>query len=145
MISNRREILQKNISSSYLTKKEVILFIRYAVVSASALLIDLITYKYLSAQNLFSIPTNAALSYTVGLFWAYLVFILGIFKNGKLRKQPIREFTMFTMSGVVGVMISFAVTWVLSTTLLMNAWGAKLVAVAISFISVFAFRRKYVF
>ena len=126
-------------------KSEFKVFLKYAIVSASALLIDLLSFKYLSGQKYFSIPTNAALSYTVGLLWAYIVFILGIFKEGKLRERRIRGFTMFTMSGLVGVMISFVVTWILTRTLFMNAWGAKLVAVAISFISVFFFRKKYVF
>jgi putative flippase GtrA len=145
VLFSNKEASQEISDSSFVRQDNLIVFVQYVLVSTSALLIDLITFKYLSEKKYFAVPSNAALSYTVGLFWAYFIFIFGVFKNGKLRNQRVKEFIIFAMSGVVGVATSFAVTGSLTTIFVINAWVAKLFAVAISFISVFYFRKKYVF
>jgi putative flippase GtrA len=125
--------------------KKFLIFLEYGLVSLSALLIDLLTFKYLSIQRCFETPTNAALSYCAGLFWAYGLFIRRVFKNGRLKKNRALEFAMFGLSGILGSSISFFTSWIMTDLMQSTPWEAKFVAVAISFVSVYLFRIKFVF
>ena len=121
------------------------LAIRYVLISAIALLIDLSSYYLLNKYNVMGVSSSAALSYFVGMFAAYFLMTTFVFNTNLKIKKSGREFGAFFGSGLLGIFITYMVS---STYLAFfnDSWVlSKLCAVIASFLTVFFIRKNFVF
>lgn len=120
-------------------------FMRYILASGIALVVDYASYLMLVEGQFLDLPQAAVVGYLSGLLVAYCLIANGVFSNGWLKEKKILEGVLFAISGVLGVALTYFT--VLTITLLVGnrANLAKFVAVVISFIGVYLFRKLYVF
>jgi putative flippase GtrA len=121
------------------------MFIKYAWISAIALLVDYTAYLMLVSNSLANIPESAVLGYLTGLVVAYYLLKKTIFRNGWLRHRRLFELLLFGTSGMLGVVVTFVVSSVVLGLLGERVHLTKLAAVAVSFLTVYAYRRLVVF
>jgi putative flippase GtrA len=121
-------------------------FFKYLLVSLLCLSIDFSSYLFFYFFLKFEIDIAATIGYCLGLFFSYFLLISYVFKatNNKIVKPPLRFF-LYIISGAVGaistyVTVNFAV-YIFGN----NLYFAKFMAVIISFLTVYLFRKKIVF
>ena len=68
-----------------------------------------------------------------------------VFKDGWLREKKYAEFLMFLLSGALGMLLTYAVVWVVVESIGEKTLLAKTLAVGVSFIGVYLFRKWVVF
>jgi putative flippase GtrA len=133
-------------ASSNLKQKVVkVVFFRYLIVSAFALVIDYGSYLAILAIDKENPPIIAAISYLIGLFAAYLLSIKKVFKKGWLANSRYIESILFFLSGLMGAVISYISAEIYLTRFGQNLKIAKLVAVVISFLIIYLIRKKIIF
>ena len=120
-------------------------FTRYFMVSASTLFVDYSCYWALATFTVVSLPTAAAIGYTSGLVVAYFLLIKFVFKDGWLRKKKRAEFSLFVLSGILGIITTYTIVLLCSVFLYASMHVSKLSAVFLSFILVYFFRKIIVF
>jgi len=121
-------------------------FIKYFAVSLTALGIDYSTYIILINYQNFDITNAAVLGYFVGFIFSYFLFSKVVFNvnTANLTEQG-KQFFLYLLSGLLGLVTTYIVT---SLSVLMignNIHAAKIIAVLISFIVVYLFRKYIVF
>lgn len=118
--------------------------IRYAVVSACALAIDVavlyILVRYLSWWYIAAATT----SFLVGLIFTYLLSVTRVFKYRRFEDRRI-EFASFACIGAVGLAINAAVISVGVKILGLHYLIAKFGAAGCTFVSNFVARRQFLF
>lgn len=120
-------------------------FARYTLASALALAVDYSTYRLLVTKGLTTLPAGAAIGYCAGLVAAYFMITRKVFSDGWLTHRKKLEFTLFALSGLLGIGLTYG-----TVTLVVAFAGkqmnlAKLIAVGTSFIGVYTFRKTIVF
>jgi len=125
--------------------KALLRLIKYFAASAIALVVDYAVYWLLARSTTLSLPQAAVVGYLAGLVAAYFLISNHIFTDGWLQKRKAFEALLFASSGLFGTLITY-VTVKLYTILIAQALnGAKLSAIAVSFFSVYLYRRYIVF
>jgi putative flippase GtrA len=119
-------------------------FSRYTLVSALALVLDFTVYLLLAAGG----TTGAlagAIGYACGLALHYLLSVRYVFDAAAAHKGQSRLITEFALSGLAGMAITALVIAVTVDLGGMPLLPAKILAVGVSFLVVFALRRGVVF
>jgi putative flippase GtrA len=120
-------------------------FLRYVLVSALALIVDYGCYWILASNQLLDLPKAAVVGYTVGLIIAYFLIADRVFQNGWLKDKKHIEAFLFLLSGLLGIILTYIVVKVVLLIFGERINLAKLIAVGVSFIGVYIFRKFYVF
>ena len=120
-------------------------FVKYFLASALALLVDYGTYWALARLKVLDLPGAAVAGYTVGLTVAYGLISRGVFANGWLREKRRYEVLLFALSGLLGIGLTYLAVFLFVSIFGESIHGAKLVAVGISFVGVYLFRKAIVF
>lgn len=117
---------------------------RYTLVSVAALVLDFAVYMVL--VQLTEMPTLAGvIGYTLGLGLHYSLSVRFVFDIMATDKSIRRTFVEFVVSGLVGLCLTALVIWLATTVVGLPALIAKVLAVGISFLAVFAMRHAVVF
>ena len=117
---------------------------RYLIASATALGCDLLVYAVLLRLQCMP-PVAGALGYAAGMIAHYVLSAGWVFPDLGQRRRTLPTFAKFIATGVYGLGLTTAAIWMLTGAGLCGAYAAKVVAVAISYVAVFALRRAYVF
>jgi len=121
-------------------------FSRYVVVSGIALCADIVSYWLLTvATGTTALPLAAAASYSVGLVMAFFLITRYVFRDGWLSKTKILEAIVFFLTGLLGVFLTYGIVAMYAKFIGEHIYAPKLLAVSISFISVYFFRKYVVF
>lgn len=126
-------------------KRQMLEFTKYFAASGAALLLDYGVYWFLANWGWLSLPNAAVIGYLAGLILAYFLIGGRIFKNGWLKDKKIFEMMLFGLSGLLGVMITYITVKAYVTLIGQEVNQAKLVAIGFSFVSVYLFRKFFVF
>jgi putative flippase GtrA len=131
--------------SGPLAKTQLIEFAKYVFASAVALAVDYIIYRVNARYGNLALPEAAVAGYLGGLIVAYFLIGEGVFKEGWLKEKKLFEALLFIVSGLIGIAITY-----LTVTVFVYLFGshpnqAKIVAVIFSFVSVYLFRKFFVF
>ena len=118
--------------------------IRYAAVSACALIIDITVLFFLVHYLSWWYVMAATMSFLVGLLVGYVLSITLVFKYRRL-EDPRLEFASFVGIGVVGVAINAAVISLGVKTLGLHYLIAKCGAAGFTFVWNFVARRQFLF
>lgn len=117
---------------------------RYAVVSAAALLLDFALFLALLRLGMGPTPAGV-LGYAAGLALHYLLSTRYVFDAAGAGKHHARLFGEFALSGIAGLVITAAVIAAATGLAGLPPVMAKVLAAAMSFITVYLLRRKIVF
>lgn len=120
-------------------------FIKYFAASAIALSIDYATYWAIVQSNLMELKGAAVVGYMVGLVVAYFLISERVFSDGWLRERRSYEALLFALSGVLGIVLTYISVAFYVFAFGESVHGAKLLAIGISFIAVYLFRKLFVF
>ena len=120
-------------------------FAKYTLASGLALAVDYGVYILLVKSGGLALPAAATYGYAAGLIFAYFLISKKVFNNGRLKKRRRTEFTLFLVSGLLGVGITYSTSALVVALLGNHLNAAKLTAVAVSFIVVYVFRKCVVF
>lgn len=116
---------------------------RYVAVSALALAVDFTSFLALARAGLD--PTLAgALGYAVGLLVHYGLSRRFVFVSASPKTER-RLVVEFAVTGLAGIAITAAVIALAHDVFGLGAVAAKVIAVVVSFLAVFALRRQFVF
>ena len=108
-------------------------------------MMDLISFWLFSGINFLSAPEAATISYCIGLFFAYFIFVRSIFADAEYAKQPNIQSFLFCISGIIGTTGTFLVSTLSTNVFGANMWESKIGAVFCSFFLVYWYRKRYVF
>jgi putative flippase GtrA len=128
------------LSNSFITE-----FLKYFAASLIALLIDYTTYWFIAHNKFMELTSAGLIGYTCGLVVAYLLISKKVFNDGWLKNHQFYEFTLFILSGIIGLALTYFTIFLYVSRYGDNLHGAKLVAVTISFVFVYAFRKFIIF
>lgn len=122
-------------------KKE---FLLYAAVSALALAVD-VAILYLATAR-FAMPgyLAAALAYAIGLAVHYVLSVRYVFTYRRMASQRRTEVMVYALTGFVGILLSAGIVHA-GDLLDQSLAVSKLVAIAMSFITVFMIRKITLF
>jgi putative flippase GtrA len=118
---------------------------KYLLASALALLVDYSCYWSLASLLCINLAQAALAGYCAGLAVAYLVISQKVFAEGWLRSKRYHEAALFLLSGLFGMALTYSTVAFYVSQFGEQVHGAKLSAVAVSFVGVYAFRRYIVF
>ena len=127
------------------TDDTFIQFFRYVFVGGTATVFDMGSYYI--ALNIFHFHYIFAqtIAFIVGLTVNYLLSIVWVFRSsGNVKK----EFTVFAIIGIGGLLLSYALLWLFVDILHLNYFQgmlAKALTVALVLVWNFAMRKKFVF
>jgi putative flippase GtrA len=125
--------------------KALLRFIKYFAASAIALVVDYAVYWLLARSTTLSLPQAAVVGYLAGLVAAYFLISNHIFTDGWLQKRKAFEALLFASSGLFGTLITYVTVKLYTILIAEDLNGAKLSAIAVSFFSVYLYRRYIVF
>jgi putative flippase GtrA len=125
--------------------KALLRFIKYFAASAIALVVDYAVYWLLARSTTLSLPQAAVVGYLAGLVAAYFLISNHIFTDGWLQKRKVFEALLFASSGLFGTLITYVTVKLYTILIAEDLNGAKLSAIAVSFFSVYLYRRYIVF
>lgn len=120
-------------------------FCKYFIVSVIALCADYATYWAIASRKILDLPLAAVIGYASGLIIAYVLMTRNVFKNGWLRDKKYVEFLMFLISGGLGMLLTYGVVWLAVESIGDKPLIAKTLAVGVSFVGVYLFRKLVVF
>lgn len=126
-------------------RRELIEFLAYFAASAVALGVDYGCYWLLATRGGLSLGAAAAAGYMIGLAVAYVLMSFVVFPGRWLSGRRGSEAVLFALSGLLGLVLTY-----FTATLVARLSGgglhvAKLAAVAVSFLSVFLFRKLVIY
>src|SRR5215469_5831087 len=113
---------------------------RYLVVSAVALGCDLSVYAF----GLKAALAPGALGYSGGLILHYVLSAFWVFPDPMGRRRTKTTLAKFVATGLLGLGLTSGLIGALTGAGLCGAYTAKIVAIAVSTVTVFAVRRTYV-
>lgn len=120
-------------------------FLKYTSCSAIALVLDYAVYWSLVAQFGFGIAPAATIGYSCGLALAYVLLSRGVFSTRWLAGRRGIEITLFVISGLLGLALTFITAITFERFVSTNVHAAKIAAIIVSFVSVYLFRKFLVF
>ena len=115
------------------------------IASAIALAVDYGSYRALTATRWIDLPTAAVAGYSIGLVVSYFLMAGRVFTDCWLRDKKKFEVPLFLVSGLLGNLLTYLTVAIYVHLLGEQETPAKLAAIAVSFFSVFAFRKLIVF
>ena len=125
--------------------KSLIHLFKYTLISGLVLMIDLISFWFFSRIKFLSVPEASAMSYFIGLSFAYIIFVKSIFADAIYTKRPNIQLSLFGISGIIGTIVTFLVSTISSDLFGANRWESKIAAVFCSFFVVYWYRKQHVF
>jgi putative flippase GtrA len=117
---------------------------RYLVVSAVALGFDLCVYA-LGLKASLAAAAAGALGYSGGLIIHYVFSAFWVFPDPAGRRPTLATLTKFVATGLLGLALTSGLIGTLTGAGLCGPYAAKIVAILVSTVTVFAVRRAYVF
>jgi putative flippase GtrA len=117
---------------------------RYTLVSALALVLDFAVYLLLAAGGMRG-ALAGAIGYACGIALHYMLSVRYVFDAAAAHKAQSRLITEFAISGLAGLAITALVIALTVDLGGMPLLPAKMLAVGVSFLVVFALRRGVVF
>jgi putative flippase GtrA len=117
---------------------------RYLVVSAVALGFDLCVYA-LGLKASLAAAAAGALGYSSGLIIHYVFSAFWVFPDPAGRRPTLATLTKFVATGLLGLALTSGLIGTLTGAGLCGPYAAKIVAILVSTVTVFAVRRAYVF
>ena len=117
---------------------------RYLIASATAFACDLLVFAVLLPLQCVP-PVAGALGYAAGMIVHYVLSAGWVFPDLGRRRRALPTFAKFIATGVCGLGLTTTAIWALTGAGLCGAYAAKIVAIGISCVAVFALRRAYVF
>ena len=130
-----RKILPKNFTNE---------FLKYLLVSMIAVAVDFSIYWVIFSNRILSQAYAGTLSYLLGLFIAYFLLITFVFKKSLWKNKKI-EIILFLISGLIGTSITFISIKTYQHLYLTETHLAKIIAISVSFIIVYFFRKFFIF
>ncbi len=118
--------------------------LRYGAVSVVALAVDMALYLALTGYGLGAVP-SAVTGYAVGLMVHFLLSSRLVFDAARTGKGRSRLFGDYTLSGIVGILVTAATVAMLVEVAGFAPVPGKAAAVVLSFVAVFVIRRSIVF
>jgi putative flippase GtrA len=126
------------------TRNTYIQFFRYGFVSVLALVVDfgglIILKEFAHLYYLIA----ATISFVAGLIVNYLISAFWVFHSSKLSNKT-HEFLLFALIGLVGLGLTDAILWALTSGLGLYYIYSKAIATAIVYFWNFGARKKFVF
>lgn len=119
--------------------------IKYVAASAVALILDYSVYWILAVWLNVSVGMAAAAGYGAGLVLAYLLISTGVFARRWLSGRRGLEAALFGLSGLIGLVLTYVTATLVHDLAGGSLHAAKLAAVAVSFVTVYLFRKFVVF
>lgn len=126
------------------TGNKYVQFFRYGFVSFAALIVDFGGLILLTELFKIHYIISATLSFTAGLAVNYLLSRAWVFEASRIESR-LREFSLFTGIGIVGLILNDILLWVLTSHLGVYYVLSKLVATAIVFFWNFGARKILIF
>lgn len=121
-------------------------FIRYFAVSLTALGIDYSTYIILINYKNIEIAEAAVIGYFVGFIFSYFLFSKVVFNVSNVNlKEKGKQIFLYLLSGFLGLAMTYVISSLSVLIIGNNIHAAKIIAVMISFIVVYLFRKYIVF
>jgi putative flippase GtrA len=120
-------------------------FIKYLTVSAIALFVDYSAYWIIAYSELMELTGAAVVGYIAGLIVAYFLISKRVFSNGWLSARRTYEVLLFALSGVLGIALTYVSVKFYVLAFGENIHGAKILAVGVSFVVTYLFRKLFVF
>ena len=118
-------------------------FLRYGLVSVVALGADLVVFFVLTGAGA-SATLAGATGYGIGLIFHFVLSVVLVFDTTRTKSRK-RLFGEFAASGLIGLLMTTAIIWLLVERLHTSALSAKITAILLTFIGVFLLRRQVVF
>lgn len=125
------------------TDSTTVQFIRYGLVAAIAFVFDFGTYALLVRGFDMHSVLAATLGFSFGLIVNYLLSILWVFKERARSKQV--EMIAFFVIGIIGLILTDIIIWILAIEMHQDELLAKLIATAIVFFWNFGARKFLLF
>ncbi len=127
------------------TDETYVQFFRYIFVGGIATVVDMGSFYIADNILLFHYLIAQTAGFILGLITNYLISIVWVFRStGNVKK----EFTIFALIGIGGLLWSYLILWILIDILNLNYFQdmlAKSIAVAIVLIWNFGMRKKFAF
>ncbi len=121
-------------------------FIKYFAVSLTALSIDYSTYIILINYKNIEIAEAAVIGYFVGFIFSYFLFSKVVFNVSNVNlTEKVKQIFLYLLSGFLGLAMTYVITSLSVLLIGNNIHMAKIIAVIISFIVVYLFRKYIVF
>jgi putative flippase GtrA len=117
---------------------------RYLLVSVVALGFDLSLYA-LGLKAALAAAAAGALGYSGGLLIHYVLSTFWVFPDPVGRRSTRATLAKFVATGLLGLALTSGLIGTLTGAGLCGPYAAKIVAIAVSTVTVFAVRRAYVF
>lgn len=118
-------------------------FLLYTLASALALALDVTVYRASLGAGA-SVALAAGLGFVAGLVLIYAVSTRWVFRQRRLADAR-QEFACFAAIGLVGLLLTEALLWLLVTRLQLAPVPAKLATAGAVFLSNFTLRRQLLF
>ena len=119
-------------------------FVRYGFVGGLAYSIDLIALFALTEFLGIHYLVSAVFAYLLGLVVNYLLSIRWVFNNRNVT-DPRMEFLVFTLVGVVGLLLNVLLLWGFAELLMLHYMVSKGISAFITFPTKFALRKLVLF
>jgi len=126
------------------TQNSYVQFLRYSFVSTIALVVDFGGLVVLKQYGHINYLIAATISFIAGLAVNYLLSVLWVFHSSKFSDKK-REIIFFTVIGIVGLILTDLIMWVLTSKLGMFYIWSKVIATVTVYFWNFGARKKYVF
>ena len=120
-------------------------FLKYIAVSASALVVDVLTYGLLVWLALTGAALAGAIGFAIGLIANYLLAVNFVFDPGQTTKSNHKLFVEYATTGGVGIALTAAIIWATVDGLGLHPALGKCLAVGPTFIAVYLMRAGIVF
>lgn len=117
---------------------------RYTLVSALALGLDFLVYLSLAGAGMRA-TLAGVIGYSAGMVLHYALSRRFVFDTAGSAKSERRRFMEFVVSGLVGIVLTAAIIAAATDILQLGVLVAKIIAVGVSFLTVFALRKSVVF
>jgi putative flippase GtrA len=123
----------------------IIEVVPYFSVSAFCLLLDYFIYWLLAFNKLLSPQLASVMGYSAGFLLSYFLMSQRVFKDGWMKDKKHIEFILFVASGFVGALLTYVTVKMYVIAFGLHLAKAKIVAIGISFVCVYTFRKIFVF
>lgn len=119
-------------------------FFRYFLVGGLAFIVDFTLLFLLTEFGHLYYLLSASIAFVAGVTVNYALSISWVFSYRSVENR-MQEFAMFTIIGIIGLVMNDALMWVFTELLGLHYLGSKAVAAALIFVFNFAARRVLLF
>lgn len=130
------------LKNSFYFKKE---FLKYFFVSLLGLFIDLLTFSICLRIIYLTWAWSASIAFCLGLISVYCLSIFFVFSKRKIEKNPLIEFIIFFVIGLLGLVITQLCLYSGIELLKINAEISKLIASGFTFLFNYIVRKIFLF